>query len=169
MILAFDTYYYDHKAKTVCVAFDGWVDKEPVHIYTEILDKVAEYQSGEFYKRELPCIMSLLKSIDLQLVKIIIVDSFVVLDDAGSLGLGGHLFNQLNQTIPIIGVAKNNFFTLQQQKRTLLRGDSQKPLYITSVGIDLDIATAHIQSMHGPYRIPTLLKQLDGLTKEGEK
>lgn len=166
MILAFDTYYFDNKAKTVCLSFDTWTECENFKVYTEILENVEDYTSGEFYKRELPCILSLLKTIDISKVEIIIVDGFVFLDDDNKLGLGGHLYEKLGSTIPVIGVAKNNFATIENRKRVLLRGESSKPLFVTSIGIDLDLATSHIQSMAGTFRIPTLLKYLDTLTKE---
>ncbi|MEP2278341.1 MAG: endonuclease V, partial [Maribacter sp.] len=92
MIIAFDTYYYDNKAKTVGVSFNKWEDDKPIEIYSEIIEGVAEYEPGSFYKRELPCIMSLLKKISLDKIDLIIVDSYVILDDNGKLGLGGHLF-----------------------------------------------------------------------------
>ena len=165
MILAFDTYYFDNKAKTVCIAFDSWANDENYKVTTEILEGIEEYQSGVFYKRELPCILSLLEKIQIENIETIIVDGFVFLDDSQKLGLGGHLYKALNSTIPIIGVAKNNFATIEQNKRPLLRGKSMKPLYITAIGIDVDKATGLIENMSGPNRIPTLLKTLDTLTK----
>jgi len=166
MILAFDTYYFENKAKTVCVSFDNWSDEENYKVDTEIIQNSEEYQSGEFYRRELPCILSLLDKIKIENITTIIVDGFVYLDDNHKLGLGGHLYNQLKATIPIIGVAKTNFATLDKNKRPLLRGKSIKPLYITSIGIDIDEATKLIKNMSGENRIPTLLKKLDTLTKE---
>ena len=80
--------------------------------------------------------------------------------------MGGHLHQHLKSRIPIIGVAKTNFASLENSKRHLLRGKSLSPLYITSIGIDLDEATELIKYMSGPNRIPTLLKTLDTLTKE---
>jgi exodeoxyribonuclease-5/deoxyribonuclease V len=166
MILAFDTYYYNDLAKTVCISFDNWNNEEKFQIYNEIIESIEEYQSGEFYKRELPCILSLLDKIETQNITTIIIDGFVYLDDNQRLGLGGHLYQQLQGKIPIIGVAKTNFATLEKNKRQLLRGKSIKPLYITSIGIDLDYATELIKNMKGNNRIPTLLKTLDTLTKE---
>lgn len=166
MILAFDTYYFENKAKTVCISFSNWSDEESYNVDTEIIESIEEYQSGEFYKRELPCILSLLNKIKIEKITTIIVDGFVYLDDNQKLGLGGHLYNQLSAAIPIIGVAKTNFATLDKNKRALLRGESIKPLYITSVGIDIDEATTLIKNMRGENRIPTLLKKLDTLTKE---
>lgn len=166
MILAFDTYYFDNKAKTVCISFDNWSNEEDYKVETEIIDQIEEYQSGEFYKRELPCILSLLNKIELQNIKTIIIDGFVFLDDNNKLGLGGHLYQKLKGQIPVIGVAKTNFATLEKNKRQLIRGKSIKPLYITSIGIDLDETTKLIKNMNGQNRIPTLLKKLDTLTKE---
>lgn len=166
MILAFDTYYYDNKAKTICIEFTDWNQEKDFKIHTEIIDNVSEYIPGEFYKRELPCILSLLNNIDLKLVDIIIVDGFVYLDDDKKYGLGGHLYEKLNKEIPIIGVAKTNFASIEKDKKALLRGDSKKPLYITSIGIDLEDAFEKVESMAGEFRMPTLLKEMDRLTKE---
>ena len=166
MILAFDTYYYEGKAKTICLEFQEWNQSTDFKIHTEIIDNVAEYIPGEFYKRELPCILSLLDQIDLKKVEAIVVDGFVYLDDEKKYGLGGHLYEKLNQEIPIIGVAKTNFASIEKNKRSLLRGDSQKPLYVTAIGIELDDAFQKVESMAGEFRMPTLLKEMDRLTKE---
>jgi deoxyribonuclease V len=166
MILAFDTYYFDGKAKTVCLEFQEWNQSENFKIHTEIIDNVSEYIPGEFYKRELPCILSLLNQIDLKKVEIIVVDGFVYLDDEKKYGLGGHLYEKLNQEIPIIGVAKTNFASIEKDKRSLFRGDSQKPLYVTAIGIELEDAFKKVESMAGEFRMPTLLKEMDRLTKE---
>lgn len=166
MILAFDTHYISNKAKTVCLAFESWAKTETFEVYTETLDGVEDYISGEFYKRELPCILSLLKKIKLELLEAIIVDGFVYLDDFERLGLGGRLYESLESKVPVIGVAKTNFASIEKNKRALIRGKSKNPLYITAIGIDLDTATELIQQMGGENRIPTALKKLDTLTKE---
>lgn len=165
MILAFDTYYFGNKAKTVCLSFDSWTKCEKFEVYSEILENVEEYTSGEFYKRELPCILSLIKKIEIENIEAIIVDGFVFLDDNQKLGLGGHLYKSLGSKIPILGVAKTNFAAIEKNKRKLLRGKSDNPLYITAVGIDLDNATEMIKNLSGQYRIPTILKTLDSLTR----
>lgn len=165
MILAFDTYYFDQKAKTICLEFAEWHEDKNFKIHSETIDNVEEYIPGEFYKRELPCILSLLRKIDLSTIDVIIVDGFVYLNDENKHGLGGHLYEKLNKEIPIIGVAKTNFASIEKNKKALYRGDSKKPLYITSIGIDLDAAYKKVESMAGEYRIPTLLKELDRLTK----
>ncbi|MBF4472419.1 MULTISPECIES: endonuclease V [Flavobacterium] len=167
VLLAFDTYYFDGKAKTVCIEFNQWNHSKDYKVYSEIVDNVEEYIPGEFYRRELPCILSLLKKMELKKnIDAIIVDGYIYLDDDKKYGLGGHLYEKLNQEIPIIGVAKTNFASLNKDKKSLFRGDSKKPLFITSIGIDLNEAFAKIESMAGEFRFPTLLKELDRLTKE---
>ena len=166
MILAFDTHYFDNKAKTVCLAFESWANSAKYEIYSEILDNIEDYISGEFYKRELPCILSFYKKLNIEYVEAIIIDGFVFLDDFERLGLGGHLYKSLNSKIPVIGVAKTNFATIEKDKRELLRGKSINPLYITAIGIELDKATELINKMDGENRIPATLKKLDTLTKE---
>lgn len=166
MILAFDTYYFDGKAKTVCLEFEKWNESTTFKVHTEIIENVEEYIPGEFYRRELPCILSLLKQIDLTKVHVIIVDSFVYLDDEKKHGLGGHLYEKLNKEIPIIGVAKTNFASIEKNKVGIIRGDSLKPLFVTAIGIELEDAVEKVKSMAGEFRIPTLLKELDRLTKE---
>ncbi|KOP39348.1 endonuclease V [Flavobacterium sp. WLB] len=166
MILAFDTYYFNNKAKTVCLEFENWNEDKNFKVHTEIIDNVSEYIPGEFYKRELPCIISLLNQIDLENIEAIIVDGFVYLDDDKKHGLGGRLYEKLNKQIPIIGVAKTNFASIEKDKKPLLRGDSAKPLFVTSIGIDLEEAFQKVETMSGEFRMPTLLKELDRLTKE---
>jgi len=165
-ILAFDTYYFEGKAKTVCLEFLNWNESENYKVHTEIIENVEDYIPGEFYRRELPCILSLLNQIDLKTIKAIIVDGFVYLDDDKKYGLGGHLYEKLNKEIPIIGVAKTNFASIEKDKKVLVRGDSKKPLYVTAIGMDLEDAFEKIESMAGEFRIPTLLKEMDRLTKE---
>ncbi len=116
MILALDTYYIEDHAKTVGLEFANWTDKVETNIYSETLKNVEEYTSGEFYKRELPCILSLMKRYNLKRYEVILVDGYVYPDDAGKFGLGGYLYEKLNQEIPIIGVAKTNFFTINKIK-----------------------------------------------------
>ncbi len=168
MILAFDTYYYDDKAKTVCYCFEKFTDDEPDIVYTDMVAGIEKYESGAFYKRELPCIIKLLEKHHPEDIDMIIIDGFVVLDDDNTLGLGGHLFEYLGKNVPVIGVAKTDFPGLTKNKRKIYRGKSRNPLYITALGMDLDAAGEHIQSMKGKYRVPTLLKKLDNMTKTDE-
>jgi len=163
MILAFDTFYFEDKAKTVAIEFESWTNETITKVYEETISGIDEYIPGEFYKRELPCILSLLKQIDLTHCQTIIIDGFVVLNDEDAIGLGGYLYKELEEKIPVLGVAKNNYAKINTQKRAVYRGESKKPLYITVKGLNLDIAADSIKHMTGNYRFPDLLKQVDSL------
>ena len=95
---------------------------------------------------------------------IIVIDGFVQLNAKSKPGLGMHLFNALKGKVPVIGVAKNPFRGISEDSE-LLRGGSSKPIYITSVGIPLDKAKEHVNSMSGKSRIPMLLKKVDMLCR----
>ncbi|MCU0430299.1 MAG: endonuclease V [Cytophagaceae bacterium] len=166
MIAAFDTYYFDNKAKTVCVTFETFNDSAAKNIYAEVLGNVEEYTPGEFYKRELPCIVSLCKQLPIEQLELIVIDGFVYLDDDYALGLGGRLYEALGRKIPVVGVAKSNFTGIQKLKIPIVRGESLRPLFITAIGIELSDAANLIQQMKGSFRIPDLLKTLDRFTKE---
>jgi len=127
---------------------------------------VAEYEPGQFYKRELPCIAKLLDEITrLEVVlDCIVIDGYVWLGSPERGGLGAHLYDHLQGSLPIIGVAKSEFVGTPDETR-LLRGDSIKPLFVTTAGIVLDAAKAHIAAMHGKFRMPDLLKLVDGLSR----
>lgn len=165
MILAFDVYYHKDSAKTVCIAFEHWEDAEYIQAIEETISPIEPYESGAFYKRELPCIMQVLDKMNLSDVEYIVVDGYVLLDDAGTPGLGAYLYEKLDRKIPVIGVAKTNFAKNTRNRVALLRGDSTKPLYVTAIGCSMENAAKQVKSMHGEFRMPTLLKRLDRLTK----
>jgi deoxyinosine 3'endonuclease (endonuclease V) len=165
MIYAFDTYYYPDYANTICIAFEDWDSEQETEIFREKTKITSEYESGAFYKRELPCILSLLKKINLKQDDLIIVDGYVTLDNDGKIGLGGYLYEALEQNIPVIGIAKNDFNSPDFQRRSICRGESKTPIFLTSKGIDVDFVQQKIKNMHGDFRIPTLLKKLDQLTR----
>lgn len=168
MILALDTYYYGNTAKCVGVLFQ-WADEEPQKILSEVTENIHPYVPGEFYKRELPSLLSVIKQVNLETIGCIVVDSHVQLNE-GKKGLGMHLYEVLDEKIPIIGVAKRKFHKNEEHTIEVLRGESNNPLYISSVGINLLEAAALIKNMHGNYRFPSILKTLDQWTKnEKEK
>ena len=165
MIYAFDTYYFDDYANTICIAFEEWTSENEAKIFTEKTEITSDYESGAFYKRELPCILSLLKKINLKEGDIIIVDGYVTLDNDGKTGLGGYLYEALDQKFTVIGIAKNGFNPPDFQRREIYRGESKTPLFLTVKGADVDKIKQKIEQMHGNFRIPALLKKLDQLTR----
>jgi deoxyribonuclease V len=165
MQLAIDVYYYESKAKAVGVLFE-WPAEKPNEIISVWCDDIAAYEPGHFYKRELPCILDLLAKIDLNRVASILVDGHVYVNNDGTYGLGGHLFEALEGKTPIIGVAKRAFHQTEDKVTPVLRGKSQTPLYVSAIGCDVQIAAENIKEMHGDFRFPTLLKILDQETRK---
>lgn len=106
------------------------------------------------------------KKIDLNTIDAIIVDGYIYIDNSLKYGLGGYLWELLDKKNPIIGVAKNSFYNNKSTVVPLFRGLSNKPLYISSVGYNLQEAVDKILTMKGEFRIPTILKTLDTFTKE---
>lgn len=166
MILAVDTWYFENKARTACIGFLHWDDADFACSWTEELDNIAAYEPGAFYKRELPCILGILKKTGTDNITCIIIDGFVYLDDDNAPGLGAYLYEALGKQIPVVGVAKTDFLRNRHNKKALLRGSSKTPLFITAAGITAAAAAEKIALMHGDNRIPTLLAKLDRMTRE---
>ena len=163
MLACIDIHYYDDHAVAACILFDKWTDSNPTSQISTTITNIAPYIPGQFYLRELPCIIEVLKLVS-EDPEVIIIDGHVWLDDNKSAGLGAHLYYSLNKKIPIIGIAKNPF---KQSKiaNEVIRGNSKKPLYVTTAGIDQNFAANNISKMHENYRIPTLLKKVDQLSR----
>jgi len=159
MIACIDVDYKDHQAHVACLVFKNIKDAVPNRVYTIMVDEIHDYIPGEFYKRELPCILKVLEMVK-EKITMIIVDGYVWLDANSRRGLGAYLYIHLNEKIPVIGVAKNKFKG-SNHLGEVLRGESQKPLYITAAGLNLKAAMEMIRQMDGEYRFPTLLREVD--------
>jgi deoxyribonuclease V len=162
MIVALDV-QYDEKhlhGTAAAVVFERWTNSIPLREYTAVVENVQPYIPGQFFRRELPCLLAVLGKIQ-EPMTVIVVDGYVRLDD--SPGLGQHLFEHLAQAVPVIGVAKTRFHAAVAAE--VIRGGSKSPLYVTAIGTDLQHAANDIQSMHGLHRMPTLLKRVDQLAK----
>lgn len=166
MILAIDVYYTEEEAKAVGVLFD-WADTIPEKVIQKRIGKADEYIPGEFFKRELPCIVELLQEVEFSEISIIIVDGYVYVDNNSKYGLGAHLYETLNGKFPVIGVAKTSYYNNENMVLPIYRGVSSKPLFVSAIGINLNEAAQRVKSMFGNNRIPDILKQLDQITKAG--
>ena len=119
---------------------------------------------GEFYRRELPCLLKLLEQVNIKL-DVILIDGYVRLGKDRLPGLGSYLYNALNKQIPVIGVAKNAFKDTPANME-IRRGKSERPLYVSAIAMDEAEAKRYIQVMYGPDRIPAMLKRVDRLSRE---
>ncbi|MCB0197964.1 MAG: endonuclease V [Anaerolineae bacterium] len=164
MKLAIDAHYHGETGTVAGVLFTTWQSCEAKEeIKTQILD-VALYETGEFYKRELPGILKLLQQIN-PLPSYIVIDGYVHLGHDEKPGLGQHLYDALEQKVAIIGVAKSRYIGTPETAE-LFRGKSRRPLYVTSAGVDQAEAKGYIAQMCGQSRLPVLLKRVDRLCRE---
>lgn len=159
MIAIFDVDYKESQAQCACLLIENW-DSLDYKTYKVLIDNVAEYESGSFYKRELPCILQTLNTVS-ETLDFIVIDGYVTLGEKK--GLGAYLYEHLDVKIPIIGVAKTKF--LSADSIELIRGDSIKPLFITSLGIENSLSKLYIESMKGDFRIPFILKEADRICR----
>ena len=163
MFVCVDVHYYDDRAAAACLLFKNWSDAMPASQFRTTISKITPYVAGQFYLRELPCILEVLELVD-ENIDVFVIDGYVWLDDGRTPGLGAHLYHKLQRRTPVIGVAKTQYRP-SEAAHEVLRGKSEKPLYITAVGIDPSIAASCIKKMHGEFRIPTLLKMVDQISR----
>lgn len=163
MLLAFDAHYNDERSRLVAAVFTNWAAPEPAELRSWSSGPAAAYVPGQFYQRELPLILAALKDFNPEEISTIIVDGYVYLNDQGRPGLGGHLYEELGQRIPVVGVAKSYF--RDNNAEAVLRGESSNPLYVTALGMDPVVAAERIRTMAGPYRMPDILAAVDRETK----
>ena len=166
MKIVIDVGYQDNKANIAAVSFEHWEDENPLNTKNVLLNNIAAYEPGQFYKRELPCLEKILSHYALDKTDFVIVDGFVWLNSEKKKGLGAYLYEVLDKKIPVIGVAKRAFHGENKFCKTIERGESKNPLYITAEGVEVEVAAKWIQEMHGDFRIPTLLKLVDQLSRE---
>lgn len=164
MILATDVHYEDPAAEVAGLLFQDWPDARALSQHRLRIPEVAAYEPGAFYKRELPCLLALIETLP-ERPDCIVIDGHVQLGADRRPGLGWHLWEALQRQVAVIGVAKTAFHETPDEA-CLRRGVSAtRPLYISSVGLPLPEARAAIARMHGPHRLPTLLKAVDSLCR----
>ena len=163
MIVAFDVDYRDHAVVAAAVGFSDWPAATPTfETKTAFPPNAKSYQPGQFYRREMPYLQALLAILP-DVPDVIVVDGYVWLD-AGRPGLGAHLHEALGGKTPVIGVAKRAFRN-GSNAIAITRGTSLAPLFVTAIGTDALDAARGIEQMHGPHRMPTMLKLVDQLSR----
>jgi deoxyribonuclease V len=163
MIVCFDVDYRAHEVVAACVGFHDWPDGHAAFERTKRWPgQAASYEPGAFYRREMPYLLELLAEL-MDPIGTVVVDGYVWLD-GGRPGLGAHLHEALQGASAVVGVAKRPFRDATNAC-ALRRGESALPLFISAVGVDLRDATDAVARMHGPYRLPTLLKRVDRLSR----
>jgi deoxyribonuclease V len=163
-LIAFvDVHYTGERARAACLTVASWADAAPRHEWTIEVPQVAEYRPGHFFERELPSVLAILERAPSE-PSLVVIDGYVVLDAQGRPGLGGHLFERLGGRIAVVGIAKRSFAG-SEFAVPVVRGTSQKPLFVTALGISSTEAAARVRQMHGPHRIPTICARVDHLSR----
>ena len=145
-------------AAVVAASFDAGVGED--HVVD--VRGVADYEPGAFYRRELPCLQAALAQLSLQNDAVLVVDGYVVLDDAGRKGLGAHLHDVTGRAV--VGIAKTRFKG-SDFAHPVVRGKATRALWVTAAGVDVDEAAAAVATMHGKDRLPTLVVRADHLAR----
>jgi deoxyribonuclease V len=166
MLAVLDVHYRETDATAACLLAWDWSDAEPIDQVAAQIDHIEPYEPGAFYKRELPCLLSVLQKAGIT-PDVILVDGYVWLGDQTKPGLGAHLYQALEKKIPVVGVAKTKFHSATEAQE-VRRSGSDRPLYVSSIGMDPLIAAEMVRKMHGDYRIPTLIKKVDQLCRNGK-
>jgi deoxyribonuclease V len=159
LIACLDVDYRSQGAVAAGVWFRGWGSAAAEFESAVSLSEVAEYEPGSFYRRELPCMLAVLKTGPQ--ADVVVVDGYVWLADRAA-GLGAHLHAVTGGVV--VGVAKSRFAGATSAV-PVCRGRSRSPLYVTAVGMSVTEAAESVTGMHGPYRVPTLLRRVDALTR----
>lgn len=167
MLLAVDVDYRKNgSAVAAAVAFSSWQSSVVESTFVKRVPVVQPYQPGRFFERELPCLLAVLDEYP-DRPETIIVDGYVVLGTSKRAGLGTYLFEALDKTVPIIGVAKSKYADTPVESE-VFRGSSSRPIYVTSIGICSCLARNHIRSMHGEHRMPTMLTAVDRACRDDD-
>lgn len=163
MLVAVDVQYAVPVVVTAAVGFADWSDP------TSMLECVcraaatpAPYEPGAFYKRELPFLLEVVTLVERHHpVEVVVIDGHVWLQE-GQPGLGARLHQALGRKV-VVGVAKAAF--ADGSAVPVLRAGSTRPLFVTAAGMNTHEAAEFIRGMHGPHRLPTLLKRADHLAR----
>ncbi len=165
-IACLDVAYGDAATAVAGALIESWDAKVPSQMRVRRFDSPTEaYEPGAFHKRELPLLLSIISEFD-QPIETIVIDGYVWLDANGKPGLGAHLFASLGRLTPVIGVAKTRYRN-DTWSIPVLRGASQRPLFVTSAGIQTNKAAECVRRMHGDHRIPTILTLVDRAARDG--
>jgi len=143
------------------IRFEGIKQSRILSEHLVKVNDVAPYESGQFYKREMPCLLALINQID-EPFDAIIIDGYVFLDGVSKAGLGKYLYDNLVNKKPIIGIAKNHFYDITEDY-AIWRGISKHPLYVTSIGINITTAKKMVSEMEGEHRMPKMVSDVDKL------
>lgn len=161
LFVAVDVHYVDDSnASAAAVAASDARFSRISYTSTAMVAVEAPYQSGAFYRRELPAVKAVIPASGR--LALVVVDGYADLDPDGRPGLGAYVQAELG--VPVIGVAKTRFMTATHAAR-VLRGRSSRPLYVTAAGMPVADAASLVAEMAGQFRLPDAIKLADRLAR----
>jgi len=153
-----DVDYQPERTTAACVGAEWPDDIATIEVVVRTPGPAPDYRPGAFFERELPYLLGVLDR--MPALDAIVIDGYVWLGPERP-GLGHHLHQA--RRVPVIGVAKSPFEGAAAIDIT--RGDSARPLHVTAIGCEVEVAAARVRAMHGEHRIPTLLRRVDALAR----
>lgn len=134
------------------------LSEQEEYVITAFVTEIEDYIPGQFYRRELQSVDSIISQIEKGDIEMIVVDGYA---DSGTEehALGTYVYEKYN--IPVIGIGKNKYDRCVLENLEVYRGESKKPLYVTSKGMDNEQAKTLVKKMAGKFRIPYLVKYAD--------
>jgi deoxyribonuclease V len=161
-----DVGYKGARARAACVLADSWESEVPNSTYVQDIDAVEPYDPGNFFRRELPCLLAVLRVLP-SLPEVAVVDGYVWLSSARRPGLGAYLYHALGRHVPVVGIAKTAFVGARSCDvvAQVRRGNSRQPLFVTATGMELAAAERGVRRMAGKHRIPDMMRIVDRLSR----
>ena len=162
MIAFTDVQYRETDATAACVVVDRFDAEHPTTEWTARISPIAPYEPGAFSKRELPCLLEVLRRAPP--LTHVVIDGYVSLDANRTPGLGARLYEALGGKTIVLGLAKTAYQG-SPMATPIARPGSTKPLFLTSIGLDEVAAVALVNQLHGVHRLPTMVKRVDSLAR----
>ncbi len=166
MLWIVDLDYTEDASHVGVVEVNSATDPAPIKTHRIVVaGQPAPYEPGEFWKRELPPLLAAFAAIRPETPPdVIMIDGYATLG-GGRPGLGARLREHWKSSpIPVVvGVAKNYF--AGSDAIPVLRGASKSPLYVSALGASPEAWAEAVKIMHGPHRLPTLIKLADSLAR----
>lgn len=158
MIVCLDVDYRKDAVVTARLVIPNWDSKAPASLVTiRTRGAAPDYVPGAFYRREMPYLVAALEGVA---ASVVVIDGYVWLGP-GAPGLGAHLWDAIGKRAAVVGVAKTPFRGAAPIVREVKRGASNTPLFVTAAGIEPEIAADRVRVMHGPHRLPAMLRRVD--------
>ena len=105
MLAALDAHYDEATliGTGAAVVFQNWSDAAPLANYTAAVSDIQPYEPGEFFKRELPCLLAVLEKVQ-EPLDLLIVDGYVSLGDRRN--KDARLWEALGRQLPVLAWPK---------------------------------------------------------------